>query len=285
MAKTTKIESVDTSKFSKHIFKTKRSTTSQENPILKMLKNKYLDLTVNLGKNWHPYVNGRYMIFMNHGPWVNAVANMTNNFDISETTIDYMKSIQNFNSLYTRLATDIDLPQASNEYMNVSTRNQSITNFTRTSLMPDFSISYIEDQKDLSIVQYHDAWFKMLELYRRGVVNYNQPNSKTNSYFYNIPYLNSVWVLIFDINMQIRGLIYLIGVKPVNHPLKEFLGNRSSSKMTVYNLQYKTTNMYYDFFKNTDDFLSKLNKKDQNQTKGNILIKKFNTDMLKLNNK
>jgi len=261
------------------IFKTKNN----EDTILTILRNLYLSLTINLGKDWHPYVNGRYMIFMVHGPWVNQIASLKENYNISTTTIDFFNELINkkdFNYLFPRIATDIDLPQLNNEYISVSTRNQSITYFLRQSLLPDFSISYIEDQQSLSIIQYHDAWFKAIELYRRGLISTSvntgqNQNKRPSPYFYSVPYLNGIWILIFDISLNIRGLIYLIGVKPVNHPLKEFLGNRSNSKMTVYNIQYKTTNMYYEFFKNTEDFIIKLK-----NNKNGILINKFKSTFL-----
>jgi len=64
-----------------------------------------------------------------------------------------------------------------------------------------------------------------------------------------------------------------IGVKPVNHPLKDFIGNRSNSKITVYNIQYKTTNMYYSFFKNTKEFLEAYN--SAGKTTGGLLLSRF----------
>jgi len=269
-------------KFQKNTKNLVFKTSDNEDTILTILRNLYLSLTVNLGKDWHPYINGRYMIFMVHGPWVNHIATLKNNYNISPATIDFFTNLVNkkdFNYLFPKIATDIDLPQLNNEYISVSTRNQSITYFLRQSLLPDFSISYIEDQQKLSIIQYHDAWFKSIELYRRGLISstadtIENQNIRPSPYFYSVPYLNGIWVLIFDISLKIRGLIYLIGVKPVNHPLKEFLGNRSNSKMTVYNIQYKTTNMYYEFFNDTEDFITKLK-----SNKG-ILINKFKTTIL-----
>jgi hypothetical protein len=268
--------------FTDNIFKTSKDI-SNSSVIINNLKELYLSLTVNLGKNWHPYVNGRYMIFMVHGPWVNDIINLKDRYTISESTIDLLKKLKannsglSFNNLLPRLATDIDLPQLNNEFINISARNQSLTYFLRQTFLPDFSISYIEDQQNLSIIQYHDAWFKALELYRRGKLNPSNSKDRKNSpYFYTVPYLNAVWIVLFDIAMQIRGIIYLIGIKPVNHPLKEFLGNRSNSKITVYNIQYKTTNMYYEFFKNTDEFVEKLNKSSQ---ENGMLLYKFKRDM------
>ena len=234
-------------------------SSEKNNIFLNKLRILYRQLTIDLGKDWHPYINGRYMIFMQHGTWINQISEVPEDKRIfSEYT--YRLFANNFSrDIFTRLATDIDLPQLNNEYLTLSTRNQGITYFHRQTLLPDFTISYIENQKDLDIIQYHDLWFKMMELYRRGELRSSTIKSNKCKYFYEVPYLNAVWVIIFDIAFNIRGLIYLIGVKPVNHPLRDFLGNRSNSKITVYNIQYKTTNMYYSFFKNTKDFLEAYN--------------------------
>lgn len=273
---------------SKNIF---RASEHNSNSILKKLNKTYMDLTLNLGSSWHPYINGRYMTFMTHGTWIDEVVSQydTKKADLSimpDNVYSFLKEIKNnsnksskFNNLFPTIATDVDLPQINNEFLNVSNRNQGITYFSKQTFLPDFSISYIEDQNNLSIIQYHDAWFRAMELYRRGIFKLNKSVKKRN-YFYEVPYLNGVWVVIFDIRNQIRGLIYLVGIKPVNHPLKNFLGNRSSSKMTVYNIQYKTTNMYYNFFKNTEDFMNQLDNQNKNK---NILLSHFNSCMLKLN--
>ena len=121
-----------------------------------------------------------------------------------------------------------------------------------------------------------------MELYRRGDIIRNNKNDKEHPFFYDVPYLNGAWVVLFDIEFNIRGIIYLIGIKPINHPLKDLLGNRSSSKMTVYNIQYKTTNMYHMFFKDNNEFMRLLNQNIQNQNNQHILIKKFFTDMIDL---
>ena len=248
-------------------------SSDKNNVFLNKLRILYKQLTVDLGKDWHPYINGRYMIFMQHGTWINQISSVPESKRIfSDYT--YKLFANDFSrDIFTRLATDIDLPQLNNEYLTLSTRNQGITYFHRQTLLPDFSISYIENQKDLDIIQYHDLWFKMMELYRRGVLRSSTLKSNKCKYFYEVPYLNAVWVIIFDIAFNIRGLIYLIGVKPVNHPLKDFIGNRSNSKITVYNIQYKTTNMYYSFFKNTKEFLEAYN--SAGKTTGGLLLSRF----------
>ena len=280
-----------------NVFTDERETSKQsknlDKTISRSLKNfintKINDLTRYYGINYNPFVNGKYMIFMINGPWYNKILSSNNkevtglisNLDFFKNPNDYSNvknySTQNgMNNVFHYLATDIDIPEPSKEYLNVSTRSQTITHYQREILMPDFNISYIEND-DMFIIRYHELWHKTIELYRRGKIPCN-PNDiqKNNSYFYNVPYANSVFVLIFDIKYQIRGVVYLVGIKPVSMPLKQVLGNRSGSKMGVYNIQYKLTNMYYKFFKNTLEF--------QNyQTKDSILSTIFTKNILNTN--
>jgi hypothetical protein len=154
--------------------------------------------------------------------------------------------------------------------------------------MPDFNISYIENS-DMYIIRYHELWHKAIELYRRGKIqmSLNDFISTKSKYFYQVPYANGIFVLIFDISYQVRGLIYLVGVKPVSMPLKQVVGNRSGSKMTVYNIQYKLSNMYYKFFKDTKDFNKYLDQSDKyvlaNLFKKNLLNNNTNISNTTLN--
>jgi hypothetical protein len=54
-------------------------------------------------------------------------------------------------------------------------------------------------------------------------------------------------------------LVKLIGVMPVTMPLKQVIGNRSQSKMTVLNISYKAADLFYKFYTNTDELLSDAN--------------------------
>ena len=256
------------------------------------LMEKINDLTVYYGLQYNPFVNGKYMIFMIDGPWFKNILNFTGEGKelISDTTF-FNKYITNANKnkFYNFLATDIDIPEPTKEYINISSRSQTISHYQREVLLPDFNISYIENN-DMYIIRYHELWHKTIELYRRGKINMslNDLITSKSKYFYQVPYVNGIFVLIFDLAYQVRGLIYLVGVKPISMPLKQIVGNRSGSKLTVYNIQYKLSNMYYKFFKNTEDFNNYLNQSDKyvlaNLFKKNLLNNNTNlTDDLAMN--
>jgi hypothetical protein len=257
------------------------------------------DLTINYGFKINPFISGKYVIYMINGPWYNIFLN--NNFEgedfisnkkffisyelnnnplfnkflnnnVLKTDKEYTTNeffSNNYRSenatknFFTLLATDIDVPEPTKEYINISSRSQTLTHYQRETILPDFSISFIEDNS-LFIIRYLEAWHKMIELYRRGKIPVSTKDliSENSPYFYKIPYCNSFFILIFDIQYEVRGIIYLVGVKPVSLPIKQVIGNRSSSKMTVYNVSYKLTNMYYKFFSNTKEFSQYLNDKD-----------------------
>ena len=234
---------------------------------------------VDLGQVISPYINGYYLIFMQTGDWGFNIAVIEED-QLSVTNFDgFFKarviqsadkkfenaqlnnSIKSFGNLtFPLLATDIDLPEPSKEYTNVSSRSQSITAYHKEILLPDFTISYIENQ-NLDVIRYHELWHKTIELYRRGLaITYDEIKRDTDilkSYFYSVPYVNNIWVLTLDVQFNIKALISLIGVKPVSMPLKSFLGNRSAPKMTVYNISYKASTMFYQFYKDTEDFIKK----------------------------
>ena len=243
------------------------------------LVEKINDLTMNYGLSYNPFVNGKYMIFMVDGPWFNNAIN-SNNASIK----DFISDVSFFNkykSTSTRLkyqnflATDVEVPEPSKEYINISARSQTISHYQREIILPDFSISYLENN-DLYVIRYHELWHKTIELYRRGKIkiDVSELYNEKSDYFYHVPYANSVFVLIFDIKYNVRGLIYLVGVKPVSFPLKQVIGNRSGSKMSVYNIQYRLTNMYYKFFNNTMEFNKYL------EDKTNVLALLFSQNLL-----
>ena len=272
----------------------------------KKLNNLLQNAGVDLGKIISPYINGYYLIFMQTGEWgynisINdqdqlSVLNFKDFFNarkINKNSIlsdiknpdtkKYLDANQdnekNFDTVtIPLLATDITLPEPSKEYTNVSSRSQSITAYHKEILLPDFSISYIENQ-NLDVIRYHEMWHKTIELYRRGkaitIDSMQRSNDIIKSYFYSVPYVNNIWVLTLDINFQIKALMSIIGAKPVNMPLSSFLGNRSSPKMTVYNINYKASNMFYQFYKDTRDFV----KKSKNSE--NILASNFKKFLIK----
>ena len=274
------------------------NTNTNDTAFIKALTTVIQNSGVDLGQVMSPYINGYYLIFMQTGDWgfdivilsedqLSATnvseffkARKIHHADQKYTEAQLSDNIKSFGNLtFPLLATDIDLPEPSKEYTNVSSRSQSITAYHKEILLPDFTISYIENQ-NLDVIRYHEMWHKTIELYRRGLaVTPNETKRDTDilkSYFYSVPYLNNIWVLALDVQFDIKALISLVGVKPVSMPLKSFLGNRSSPKMTVYNINYKASAMFYQFYKDTNDFIKKAS--DQN----NILSKSFKdflTDM------
>jgi hypothetical protein len=78
-----------------------------------------------------------------------------------------------------------------------------------------------------------------------------------DSVFLDMPFTNAIWVTVFEpFTTNIQLLIKLIGVMPVNIPLKQIIGNRSQSKMTVLNMQYKAADMFYKFYNGTEGLLN-----------------------------
>jgi hypothetical protein len=91
--------------------------------------------------------------------------------------------------------------------------------------------------------------------------------------FLDMPFTNAIWVAVFrPFTTDIQLLIKLIGVMPVTMPLKQVVGNRSSSKLTVLNMQYKAADMFYKFYNGTKGML---------EDKDGKLFNSFNEEILK----
>jgi len=215
-------------------------------------------------QNFAPHVNGFYMIFMVHGTWYEqykkyVAPNGSNDAGLSKLP-DGDLHFDNPGSYFNMLATDIDVPDITEEYTSVSSRLRNSFVPSRNYFVSDFSISYIENI-NLDIMRYHEGWHKYLNLVRRGEVNPYEGSSKecrnnNNGYFVEVPYSNAVWVAVFKpFTTEIQLLIKLIGVMPVSMPLKQIVGNRSASKMTVLNMSYKAADLFYKFYNNTKEFL------------------------------
>jgi hypothetical protein len=208
------------------------------------------------------------MIFMVHGTW----------YDMYKTYVDgdnkaglspkpdgkaFREDVDTLNlenpySYMSMLATDIEVPDITEEYTSVSSRIRNSFVPSRNYFVSDFSISYIENN-NLDIIRYHDAWHKFLNLVRRGEVDIpkDQCRSDPGDYFIDVPFSNAVWIAVFrPFSTEIQLLIKLIGVMPVSLPLKQVIGNRSASKMTVLNLSYKAADIFYKFYNNTEEIES-----------------------------
>ena len=258
-----------------------KNTNNSHRSLKKLLISTINNLTYNYGLSINPFISGKYVIYNINGPWFNTfVKAKYNDIGIISDKSFFIKNKFNTQSstskMFSLLATDIDIPEPNKEYINVSSRTQTLTHYQRETILPDFSISYVEDNS-MFVVRYHEAWHKMIELYRRGKfkIGVDSMTSSSSPYFYQVPYSNGMFVLIFDTEYQVRGLIYLVGIRPVTMPLKQVIGNRSSSKMTVYNISYKLTNMYYKFFSNNTEFFDYISNNNNN-----ILATIFKTQVL-----
>ncbi len=223
-------------------------------------------------KYFTPHISGFYMIFMVHGTWyeqyLNYVNNLQNEAGLSKPPSSKAFSkdmetitLKNPNSYMNLMATDIDVPDITEEYTSVSSRLRNSFVPSRNYFVSDFSISYIENI-NLDVMRYHEAWHKYLNLIKRGEVtgNLSGEDSKTicqeknKGYFLEMPFSNAIWIAVFrPFTTEIQLLIKLIGVMPVTMPLKQIVGNRSQSKMTVLNISYKAADLQYKFFNNTKE--------------------------------
>jgi len=254
-------------------------------------KNITLDYKHN--KGFSPHVNGFYMVFMVHGPWYSMYQDYVhghNEAGLSELPdakkashgkLEQMDAfnLSNPNSNLNMLATDIDIPDITEEYTSVSSRLRNSFVPSRNYFVSDFNISYIENI-NLDIMRYHEAWHKFMQLIKRGehigtgITNFSgdkaQCRERNKGYFLDMPFSNAVWVAVFKpFTTEIQMIVKLMGVMPITMPLKQVIGNRSQSKMTVLNISYKAADIFYKFYNSTDEFLQD----------DNILAKSFRQEV------
>lgn len=240
-------------------------TDHNSSAVKKILMKWHKDVTLGYkhNDNFTPHINGFYMIFMVHGPWYEAYQEFIKgserkNISAAPDGKKFKPSMQtlpftNSDSYFNMLATDIDIPDITEEYTSVSSRLRNSFVPSRNYFVSDFSISYIENI-NMDIMRYHEAWHKFMNLVRRGEVNLGE--CANDGYFLEMPYSNAVWVAVFrPFTTEIQLLIKLVGVMPVTMPLKQLIGNRSASKMTVLNISYKAADIFYKFYNNTQEFI------------------------------
>jgi len=254
----------------------------------KVLAKWHEDITLGPKRNskFSPHVNGFYMIWMVHGTWYDKYLKETNatlaqnkeltdhntsveagtsggdNYTYETWQLPYSNPLKSgpstVGSTFNMLATDIDIPDITEEYIAVSSRLRNSFVPSRNYFVSDFSISYIENV-NLEVIRYHEAWFKYLELLKRGEIEMYTKEECAASHrdiFLDTPFTNAVWIAVFKpFTTDIQLLIKLVGVMPVTMPLKQVVGNRSSSKMTVLNMQYKASDIFYKFYEGTKDMM------------------------------
>ena len=231
---------------------------------------------LNSPQSFKPFVTGYNLILMTTGPWFDDYKSLISSghkYGLSTLTQKFGNELEYFKNNFPILARNINIPEPTKEYQNVSTRSSSITHYIREIDLPDFSVDYVDDQ-DLTNLKYHENWYKMIELYRRGVPELSESvstNRSNNLYFYDVPYLNGIWVLGFTPAFDIRYMFYMPGVRPVNLPLKSLISNRGDQHIINYSIQYKGTKLFYKFISGNEEFSELIRTAKTN----NILIEIF----------
>jgi len=250
--------------------------TSNNKNILKSITSDYSRLS--------PHVNGFYYIGMVHGPWIkqyNEFISENTNKDLIITSTKLPSAITpgNFgkdqssdNILTGTLATDIDIPQFNIEYDTITGKSHNINYASRLNYTGDFNINYI-DTSGLNVFRYHTAWTQYISLLKKGYIKLNDNSIKKNeSYFIDIPYFNSVYVLLFEpFSTKVKGVILIMGVSPINVPFKQIIGDRSKSSLTTISQNYKSNDIFWTLFDTPVDI--------SNSSSTDILLKKAIDDL------
>jgi len=233
------------------------------------------DLSYKLGwgySDFDPYTSGNYAVFMQHGPWLDALrAAPDSNKAVNYISSRDKKKIDNYESSligsltntdpndkilirnFSRMITDIDLPEPSKEYIAISTRQKNSFINTREFAGSDFTCNYI-DNKELDVFKYHEAWHKSIELIREGLL-FARHNENKHDYLIQNPNSNAMHIVLFEPKTyNITGLITLFGILPVNLPFKNLVGDRGGPKVGTYAMQYKFMDMQYAFYSGWDHF-------------------------------
>ncbi len=222
-------------------------------------------------KDFNPHVNGYYYIHMEHGTWLDKYNSFQKN-NTSKTDANLFNlpkvNVNKFKEIYGTCATDIDIPQLNIDYDIVSGKAKIINYASKIHFAGDFTINYIDDA-DLTIFKYHAAWQKYIELVRKGydelAISPSIIGEKDESDIINVPYFNAVYVVLFDQFSNIpQGIIKILGVSPVNLPIKQIIGDRTKSAISTMSQSYKSNDLIYSLFdlkrsstyKTTNDQLS-----------------------------
>lgn len=211
-----------------------------------------------------PHVNGYYYIHMVSGPWVDTLSekkdedtklidNYTyNNSDLS----NFVKGFKRINRQFGQLATDIDIPQLNIEYESVSGKNRNLNYASKVHFAGDFSINFLENFNN-DVFRYHESWFKYIDALKKGFIKMpikKKDDNFNGQDFIEVPYFNAVWVAVYaPFTTNIRLLIKIMGVAPINLPFKQIIGDRGKNQLTTINQSYKSNDMVYKFFEDEED--------------------------------
>jgi len=208
--------------------------------------------------NYDPHVNGFFYVFMQPGTWLNTyLANEKN----PEILMSDTKNGELFGHFYDEVgmcAYDIDIPALNIEYESFSSRTKNLNHATKVSLTGDFSIKYLETQT-MTNFRHHAAWLQYIEALKKGYFSSPDNPYSDTSEFVPMSYYNNVWVVLFDkFGTNIRGCVKIMGVSPVNFPIKDVMGDRAQGNISTVTCNYKCNDMVYTFFEgDADDALIK----------------------------
>jgi len=215
-------------------------------------------------KTFAPHVSGFYYIHMVHGTWWDHYKSV-GSLSVSGSQDDLFGEFSKYsNKMYYsikknfgKMATDIDIPQINIEYESISGKQRTLNYANRMHYASDFSISYVESYEN-EVIRYHEMWIKYIDALRQGYLpNINgsngnkrfEPGKTDKEFSVDIPYFNAVWIAIYKpFSTKISGLIKILGVSPINFPIKQVIGDRGKNQLTTINQNYKSNDMVFKFF-------------------------------------
>jgi len=213
-----------------------------------------------------PHVNGYYYIHMVSGPWVQTLSEIEDK-DIAKLDDAYTYENSDLSTFketgfkrvllqFGQLATDIDIPQINIEYESVSGKNRNLNYASKVHFAGDFSINFLENYNN-DIFRYHESWFKYIDALKKGFIKMppiQQDENHDADDFIEVPYFNAVWVAVYaPFTTNIRLLIKIMGVSPINLPFKQVIGDRGKNALTTINQSYKSNDMIYKFYEDDAD--------------------------------
>lgn len=217
----------------------------------------YKNTTFGYLYNYNPHINGFFYVFMEPGSWEEEYpGGPVEGFLLNESGSKEDGLFKKFRDNCGMLAYDIDIPQLSMEYETYSSRNRNLNYATKTNLMGDFSIKYLETS-DMKCIRYQSSWIQYIDALKKGYLGPAPETSTDLGEFIPTPYYNSIWVIIFDkFGTNIRGIVKIMGVAPVNLPIKDVIGERGQNTLSMVTCNYKCHDMIYEFYESKDAALS-----------------------------
>lgn len=199
-----------------------------------------------------PFVNGYFYIHMQSGTWVDHLDRVqSTNLIKAQSTSLTSSQAKDISQNAGKYIFQTELPNLMMETETVSGRLRNLNYATKAQLTGDFSISY-HDNSLLDMFSYHHAWFKYIELLRRGdidldAINITKGEQYQTSEFIDVPYYNALWVIVFYPHSVTPVAIFkLMGVTPISYPAQSLIGDRGNPSIGLISQNYKCNDMIFD---------------------------------------